>query len=93
MLFQIKAFFIQRNLDGKSLFRVLSKQVHSNWDAYGSDSSRTKGLTGGASRNSDNTESIKEEILWKVYEMIFVIAFFCKDDVTANSVLGKNTLD
>jgi len=29
MLYQIKSFFIQRNFDGKSLFRVLSKQAHS----------------------------------------------------------------
>ena len=31
IIFQIKEFFINRNLDGKNLFRMLSKQAHKHF--------------------------------------------------------------
>ncbi len=40
----------------------------------------------GGSNLNQNEQMIKETVLWKIFEMIFVIAFFCKDD---NDVAGS----
>ena len=48
---------MSRNLDGKSLFRVLIKKTDSQ---------------------------IPEEVLWKVFELIFAVAFFTKENQKEN---------
>ena len=53
VLFLLKEFFIQRNLDGKSLFRVLIKE-------------KMKG------------QEIQEEILWKIFELIFTVGYMIR---------------
>ena len=69
ILFKLKEFFLHRNLDGKSLFRVLSKQVQNR---------------------SKNDTTIKREILWKMLELIFVTAFFQKDDDDNDGVFNAS---
>jgi hypothetical protein len=71
IIFQIKEFFINRNLDGKSLFRVLSKQAQK----YFSNKERP-------SLNAStefNYAQYKDELLCKVFELVFVVSFFCKE--------------
>ena len=50
---------MSRNLEGKSLFRVLIKQT--------TEQSKAK-------------SPIAEEILWKVFELVFAVAFFNRSD-------------
>ena len=54
----MKIFFINRNLDGKGIFKVLSKQ---------------------AQLNHGQSTLMREEIMWKLFELVFAIAFFSKD--------------
>lgn len=54
----MKTFFINRNLDGKGIFKVLSKQ---------------------AQVSHGQSTLMREEILWKLFELVFAIAFFSKD--------------
>lgn len=61
LLFQLKAFFIERNLEGKSLFKVLIRKADPR-----------------SSIQQQNTTQYMDEILWKVYELIFAVAFFIK---------------
>ena len=65
----MKEFFLHRNLDGKSLFRVLSRQVQNR---------------------SKSDTAIKREILWKVLELIFVTAFFQKDDADNDGIFNAS---
>ena len=65
LLFQLKSFFIARNLEGKSLFKVLIKQA---------DPSRR------SANLSTLAAAVPEEILWKVLELVFTVAFFTKDN-------------
>lgn len=71
IIFQIKDFFIHRNLDGKSLFRVLSKQAQKYFSDKSKDSLNTS--------NEFNYSQYKDELLCKVFELVFVVAFFCKE--------------
>lgn len=72
LIFQIKEFFINRNLDGKSLFRVLSKQAQK----YFSDKEKHS-----PNVSTDfNYSQYKDELLCKVFELVFVVSFFCKEN-------------
>lgn len=71
ILYQMKAFFIARNLDGKSLFRVLIKKA-----------------------GSDKKASVPDEILWKILELTFVVAFIARsaeDCVFSRAINGLNS--
>lgn len=81
LIFQIKEFFINRNLDGKSLFRVLSKQAQ-----------KYLSLNDKSLNNSTdfNYAQYKDELLCKVFELVFAISFFCKDN---SQSLSQNVFD
>ena len=77
IMYQVREFFINRNLDGKSLFRVLSKQAQKYF------SKKERGGVHQAMNMNMSTEfnyaQYKDELLCKVFELVFVVAFFCKD--------------
>lgn len=71
LLFQIKQFFISRNLDGKTLFRVLSRQAQQQ-------------LAPNVELPAAHSQ-LREELLWKVQELVFLVCFFWRKDPIFNA--------
>ena len=59
-------------MDGKSLFRVLSKQAQK----YFSDKEKHSPNVS----TEFNYAQYKDELLCKVFELVFVVSFFCKEN-------------
>lgn len=87
ILFQVKEFFINHNLDGKNLFRALSKQAQIYFCQV------NKQVIYQNLSPDFNIGLNREELLWKVFELIFVVSFFCKEETSLTKCLFDKAIN